>query len=207
MAGARQGVHAVERKADKSVVCVGVAEKVLREERSASHHSAHAATYIGYASADAGHSAESCVKQTWTYASFYHKRYLRAFAALGGRYRSGQAGGNAGACGTDQRRAGIKISPRTVILGEFLLFRSLHIIMNNDIIGVGEMFICNMKNIMEVLKMDYNEEMVMCPLVDDLISPVDCMENVDTDCKSWPDIYKEKEDFKNICANCKYNGY
>jgi len=91
MAGARQGIHAVERKADKSVVCVGVAEKVLREERAASYHSAYAPSHIGYASADAGHSAESRVKQTWTYARFYHQRYLRAFATLSGRYRSGQA--------------------------------------------------------------------------------------------------------------------
>ena len=40
------------------------------------------------------------------------------------------------------------------------------------------------------------EEKITCPLIDNLISPVDCMENQDLKEESIPEKFKEKEDWK-----------
>lgn len=63
--------------------------------------------------------------------------------------------------------------------------------------------------------MGYKNEVVsevMCPLVDDIIEDIDCIET--RDCvdrfivlSSLPDKYKQKEDFINICKNCKWHNY
>jgi hypothetical protein len=63
--------------------------------------------------------------------------------------------------------------------------------------------------------MEYKEEHiteVMCPLVDELINDIDCIEN--RDCvdgiillSSLPEKYKKKEDFINICKKCKWHNY
>lgn len=57
----------------------------------------------------------------------------------------------------------------------------------------------------EVLKNMENK--ILCPLVDEKITPVDCMENRDTRDESIPDQYKQKENWKEICKNCKYHEY
>lgn len=56
--------------------------------------------------------------------------------------------------------------------------------------------------------MDSNE--VMCPLVDRNIDIADCIENVD--CidgfivlTSLPEKYKQKNNYIEICKNCKYH--
>lgn len=51
------------------------------------------------------------------------------------------------------------------------------------------------------------ENKILCPLVDEKITPVDCMENRDTRDESIPDQYKQKENWKEICKNCKYHEY
>lgn len=51
------------------------------------------------------------------------------------------------------------------------------------------------------------EDRIICPLVDELIDPVDCMENRDTCEQSIPDKYKTKKDWKEICKNCKYREF
>lgn len=55
-------------------------------------------------------------------------------------------------------------------------------------------------------------ERVMCPLVDEMIGNYECVENVD--CidgiiiiESLPRKFKVKENFKEICINCKYHNY
>ena len=40
------------------------------------------------------------------------------------------------------------------------------------------------------------EEKITCPLIDNLISPVDCMENQDLKEESIPEKFKKKEDWK-----------
>ncbi len=53
---------------------------------------------------------------------------------------------------------------------------------------------------------------ILCPLVDTLINIGDCIENIDvvdgliTE-SSLPDQYKQKENWKEICKNCKYHEY
>ena len=51
------------------------------------------------------------------------------------------------------------------------------------------------------------DDRVMCPLVDHLIDPVDCMENRDTREDSIPAEYKQKENWQEICKKCKYYDY
>lgn len=51
------------------------------------------------------------------------------------------------------------------------------------------------------------EEKIICPLIDGLISPADCMENQDLREESIPEKFKEKENWKEICENCKYQEY
>lgn len=58
-----------------------------------------------------------------------------------------------------------------------------------------------------VLKNMENDSMILCPLVDRLIDPVDCMENRDIKDVFVPQEYKAKEDWKTICKNCPYHEY
>lgn len=62
----------------------------------------------------------------------------------------------------------------------------------------------------EVLKNMGNK--IPCPLVDEKITPGDCIENIDIVDgliieSSLPDQYKQKENWKEICKNCKYHEY
>lgn len=43
------------------------------------------------------------------------------------------------------------------------------------------------------------EEKITCPLVDDWISPVDCMENQTLKEESIPEPFKKKENWREIC--------
>lgn len=50
---------------------------------------------------------------------------------------------------------------------------------------------------------------VLCPLVDSMIEDIDCMENQDVANdliveESMPDKYKKKENWREICEQCKY---
>lgn len=53
---------------------------------------------------------------------------------------------------------------------------------------------------------------VMCPLVDEMIEDVDCIENADvadqmlTD-HGMPERYKRKENWREICKQCKWHNY
>jgi len=51
------------------------------------------------------------------------------------------------------------------------------------------------------------EEWIYCPLVNGLITPVECMENRDIDEKYIPDKFKILRDWKKVCKNCKYYDY
>lgn len=53
----------------------------------------------------------------------------------------------------------------------------------------------------------YNEEKVFCPLLDDYITPVDCMENREIREESIPEKFKQKSNWKELCENCKYREY
>lgn len=63
--------------------------------------------------------------------------------------------------------------------------------------------------------MGYSGEMVsevFCPLVDEIITDIDCIENRDIvdgmfTMSCLPDKYKEKKDFMEICKNCKWHNY
>ncbi|MBP0963866.1 MAG: hypothetical protein J5999_01060 [Oscillospiraceae bacterium] len=48
------------------------------------------------------------------------------------------------------------------------------------------------------------EDKVLCPLIDKEISCVDCMENRDVKDENIPDIFKKKDNWKDICQNCKH---
>ena len=58
----------------------------------------------------------------------------------------------------------------------------------------------------------YGPDFVMCPLVDENIEPIDCIENsaaVDGILKkeTIPEKFKKKTNWKKICENCKWHGY
>lgn len=53
---------------------------------------------------------------------------------------------------------------------------------------------------------------VLCPLVDEMIEDIDCIENRDVVDgmiveSSLPDKYKRKENWREICENCKWHNY
>ena len=50
-------------------------------------------------------------------------------------------------------------------------------------------------------------EKVKCPLVDDWISPADCMENQEVIESAIPAKYKRKPDWKDICKKCPFRDY
>lgn len=57
-----------------------------------------------------------------------------------------------------------------------------------------------------------DDHIVFCPLVDDKIEDIDCIENrdvVDGMIKenSLPIRYKQKEKWKEICKKCKWHNY
>lgn len=51
------------------------------------------------------------------------------------------------------------------------------------------------------------DDEIVCPLIEDYITAVDCMENRDLKDECIPDKFKEKINWKNICKNCKYQNY
>ena len=51
------------------------------------------------------------------------------------------------------------------------------------------------------------DDYIFCPLVDEKIDCVDCMENRYTCDSSIPEKYKRKKDWKDICNNCGYSEY
>lgn len=58
--------------------------------------------------------------------------------------------------------------------------------------------------------MDDNK--ILCPLVDDVIEDIDCIENRDVINEmiveeALPDKYKKKSNWKEICKNCKWHNY
>ncbi len=48
---------------------------------------------------------------------------------------------------------------------------------------------------------------VKCPLVDDWIEDIDCLENQDIAEASIPARFKQKADWKNICRSCPFRDY
>ena len=53
---------------------------------------------------------------------------------------------------------------------------------------------------------------VMCPLVDEMIEDIDCIENADVADKmiteqNMPEKFKKKENWRDICKNCKWHNY
>lgn len=53
---------------------------------------------------------------------------------------------------------------------------------------------------------------VFCPLVDEKIEDIDCIENSDVVEEmileeTMPDKYKKKKNWKKICKNCKWHNY
>lgn len=50
-------------------------------------------------------------------------------------------------------------------------------------------------------------EAVKCPLVDDWITPVDCLENQDTAESSIPVRFKQNPDWREICERCPFRDY
>lgn len=50
-------------------------------------------------------------------------------------------------------------------------------------------------------------DQVKCPLVDDWIAPIDCMENQDIKEEYIPDRFKVKHDWKEICKACPFRDY
>lgn len=51
------------------------------------------------------------------------------------------------------------------------------------------------------------EERVVCPLIDGLITPIECMENREIHEDMIPEEFKKKVDWQDICRNCKYYNY
>lgn len=55
-------------------------------------------------------------------------------------------------------------------------------------------------------------DFVRCPLVDEDIEPIDCIENSDAvdgvlKKDTVPKRFKKKENWEEICENCKWHGY
>lgn len=48
---------------------------------------------------------------------------------------------------------------------------------------------------------------VMCPLVDELIEDIDCMENQDINPEFIPKKFKSKENWQQICEECPFRDY
>ena len=50
-------------------------------------------------------------------------------------------------------------------------------------------------------------KLVKCPLVDDWIQDIDCMENQEIKETSIPERFKQKTDWKKICQTCPFRDY
>ena len=50
-------------------------------------------------------------------------------------------------------------------------------------------------------------ESVKCPLVDDWVDPIDCLENQDIREESIPARFKVKPNWKEICNACPFRDY
>jgi hypothetical protein len=50
-------------------------------------------------------------------------------------------------------------------------------------------------------------EKVKCPLIDDWIEDIDCMENQGIREKSIPTRFKQKPNWKSICKKCPFRDY
>lgn len=48
---------------------------------------------------------------------------------------------------------------------------------------------------------------IFCPLIDAEINICDCSENRDVREEAIPQRFKEKENWKEICKNCKYQEF
>lgn len=51
------------------------------------------------------------------------------------------------------------------------------------------------------------EDKIICPLVKEKITPVDCMENRDLKEINIPNKFKQDPNWKEICQKCKYYNY
>lgn len=57
-----------------------------------------------------------------------------------------------------------------------------------------------------------DDRMVMCPLVDEMINDIECIETADAVAgiileQSVPDKFKNKENWKDICKKCRWHNY
>jgi len=57
-----------------------------------------------------------------------------------------------------------------------------------------------------------NDHLILCPLVDEEIEDIDCIENRDIvdemlSEKGMPLKFKQKKDWREICKNCKWHNY
>lgn len=50
-------------------------------------------------------------------------------------------------------------------------------------------------------------EKVMCPLVDEWVDPIDCLENQSVIEDAIPSRFKEKENWVEICKKCPFRNY
>lgn len=50
-------------------------------------------------------------------------------------------------------------------------------------------------------------EKVKCPLVDDFIEAIDCMENQELSENSIPSRFRVKKEWRNICESCPFRNY
>ena len=54
-------------------------------------------------------------------------------------------------------------------------------------------------------KVSQTKDLILCPLTNTFITPVDCMENRDIKEDFIPDKFKQLSDWKKICENCVYS--
>ena len=57
-----------------------------------------------------------------------------------------------------------------------------------------------------------DDRFVKCPLVDEMIEDIDCIENVDAvdgrlKADKLPERFKKKDDWETICKKCKWHNY
>ena len=57
-----------------------------------------------------------------------------------------------------------------------------------------------------------DDRFVKCPLVDEMVEDIDCIEYVDAvdgvvKMDKVPERFKKKADWKGICKNCKWHSY
>ena len=67
-------------------------------------------------------------------------------------------------------------------------------------------------NVEYVIATMEDDRFVKCPLVDEMIEDIDCIENVDAvdgrlKADKLPDRFKKKDDWETICKKCKWHNY